>query len=126
MTRDERRDAARRAVGAQMADRGFNPTDLAREAKVDPDTVGDFLAGKRWPKISTQGKIERALHWPPGTIGHIESTGDVPVVRSSMSEVELIREKAERMPAAQRANLLQYAEFLETQSRQSGSTGQGF
>jgi hypothetical protein len=56
------------AVGRWLAHNELNQTWLATTADVDPGTIGDFLAGARWPKLSTQGKIEKALGWPPGTI----------------------------------------------------------
>ena len=113
MTRDQGRDAARQAVKAQMADRGWNPTDLSRLAKVDVDTITAFIDGPRWPKIGTQGKIERALGWAPGTISAIAASGAVPVARSSRTEIDLIRELAERLPATKRGELLRFAQFLE-------------
>lgn len=121
MTRDQRRDVARQAVKAQMADRGWNPTDLARLAKVDIGTIVTFVDGPRWPKIGTQGKIERALGWEPGTISAIASSGQTPTVRSSRSELDLIREMAERLPAGRRAELLRFAEFLHSNARDTGS-----
>lgn len=54
-----------------MADRGWNIADLATKAGVDPGTAGDFLSGKQWPKIGTQGKFERALGIQPGTLGRL-------------------------------------------------------
>ena len=42
----------------------------------DPGTIADFLAGTRWPKLGTQGKIERALQWPPGVIRQIGNGAD--------------------------------------------------
>lgn len=68
MASDEGRAAARRAVSGEMSRRGWNPGDLAREAGVDPGTVGDFLSGARWPKLRTFGRIEAALGWEPGSI----------------------------------------------------------
>lgn len=44
---------------------------LCERADLDPGTVGDFLAGTRWPKSRTQGRIEKALGWPAGTIHQI-------------------------------------------------------
>lgn len=61
-------DAARSAVVAALAERGSTPTALAREAKLDPGTVNDFLNGDRWPRSSSLGKIERYLGWDAGTI----------------------------------------------------------
>lgn len=55
-------------VAKWLASNYKNPVWLAETAKVDPGTVGDFLNGLRWPKLKTQGKIEAALGWPPGTI----------------------------------------------------------
>lgn len=62
---------ARQAVLGAMAANGWNPARLADEADIDYGTVGDFLNGKRWPKVATQGKIERALGWTPGTLAGI-------------------------------------------------------
>lgn len=61
-------DAARSAVVAALAERGSTPTALAREAKLDPGTVVDFLNGDRWPRAGSLGKIEKWLGWAPGTI----------------------------------------------------------
>jgi len=52
-----------------MAEKEWNNTHLVALTKVDPGTVGDFLNGKRWPKIGTQGKIEKAIGWEAGTAG---------------------------------------------------------
>lgn len=119
-SRDDRRDTARQAVAAQMADRGWDPVDLAREAKADLDTVTLFLNGSRWPKISTQGRIERALGWAPGSVAAIERTGRMPELRSERSEVDLIREVADRLPRDRRGELLRYAEYLEAVDRPGG------
>lgn len=63
-------------VGKWLAHNELNNTWLAETAKVDPGTVGDFLAGERWPKIGTQGKIEKALGWPAGVIRQIGNGDD--------------------------------------------------
>lgn len=62
---------ARRAVMRLMAERDWNPARLATEAGIDYGTAGDFLNGKRWPKVGTLGKIDRALGWTPGTLAAI-------------------------------------------------------
>jgi lambda repressor-like predicted transcriptional regulator len=121
-TRDDRQNRARDAVRAEMLSREWGPTELAREAGVDVDTVSTFLDGETWPRPKTQARIERAIGWPPATIGKIERTGIVPELRASRSEVDLIRETAERLPAQQRAELLAYAEFLADRGRRSGSS----
>jgi transcriptional regulator with XRE-family HTH domain len=51
-----------------MHERGWNVRDLAREADLDPGTVGDFLAGTRWPRMGTRGRIEKALGIDPGEL----------------------------------------------------------
>lgn len=68
MATDQGRLTARLAVEAALARRGWNRAQLADTAGSDAGTVGDFLDGKRWPKIATQGRIERALGWASGTI----------------------------------------------------------
>jgi transcriptional regulator with XRE-family HTH domain len=51
--------------------KGWGQADLAREAKVDPATVSDFLSGARWPQLRTQGKLETALGLPLGEIASL-------------------------------------------------------
>lgn len=75
MSRD--RVAAGRAVGAALAERGWTAADLMRETGLDSGTVGDFLAGTRWPQAPTRGKIERALGWDYGSIQLI-AEGEAP------------------------------------------------
>lgn len=70
MTR-ENQDRARQAVSAELAARQRNPLWLTQQAGIDAGTLADFLGGSRWPKTATQGKIERALGWEPGTINAI-------------------------------------------------------
>lgn len=64
----EGKSAARRAAQAEMAMRGWNYVDLRQAAGIDAGTVADFLSGDRWPKLRTQGRIEAAFDWPPGTL----------------------------------------------------------
>ncbi len=71
--------AQRRAsdrVAAWLAHHEKNPAWLVDETKADPGTIGDFLNGSRWPKLGTQGKIERALGWSAGTIRQIGNGAD--------------------------------------------------
>ncbi|WP_370246942.1 hypothetical protein [Nocardioides sp.] len=63
-------------VAQWLAARQVNSSWLAGNAKIDPGTVADFLAGTRWPKLSTQGKIESALGWPAGSIRQISMGAD--------------------------------------------------
>lgn len=56
---------------------------LIDQTGLDPGTVGDFLNAARWPKVSSQGKIEKALGWPAGSIcqiGHGADPGAVGAV----------------------------------------------
>lgn len=64
-------EAAARAVVWAMAEMTWNQADLAREAGIDPATIGDFLAGKRWPQTRSRALIEQALHLNPGTLHNI-------------------------------------------------------
>lgn len=75
-TQHQRRAAD--AVAARMAHLEWNNAQLVSVAGVDAGTIGDFLNGKRWPKIGTQGKIEKALQWPLGTLRAIASGGPAP------------------------------------------------
>lgn len=62
---------ARVRVNRELSARGWNVVDLAREADLDAGTVGDFLAGKRWPQIATRGKIAVALGWTADSIDRL-------------------------------------------------------
>lgn len=47
---------------------GLTYQTLADLTGVSVDTVRDFMTGERWPRTSSQWKIEEQLHWPRGRI----------------------------------------------------------
>jgi hypothetical protein len=79
MAQNEGQRRASSAVAAEMARREWNISDLVQLTGIDPGTIGDFLNGKRWPKIGTQGKIEKAIGWESGSIRGISLGEPVPV-----------------------------------------------
>lgn len=81
MERDLRAAAA--AVEAEAGRRGWNVKDLAAAAGVDPATITDLFAARRWPRNSTRGAIERVFDWPAGSIARIAEGGAPPGVSSS-------------------------------------------
>lgn len=60
---ETRRAEVRGEVRAAMAARGWNNAELAEAADVDPKTVNDFIAGRRWPQAKTLNAIEKAFGW---------------------------------------------------------------
>jgi hypothetical protein len=60
-----------RAAEARMSVLKFNVRDLAVAAELDAGTVGDFLAGNRWPRRSTRAKLEEALGFQPNVLQDI-------------------------------------------------------
>lgn len=78
MAQTKNQQRAAQAVAAWMAQNEWNNTQLVTKADADPGTIGDFLNGKRWPKIGTQGRIEKALGWAPGTLRSIAMGGPSP------------------------------------------------
>ena len=64
-------ESAVKLVVGEMAKRRWSQARLAREAGVDPATVGDFVNGRRWPIVPTLAKIEAALGLTPGTLAAI-------------------------------------------------------
>lgn len=78
MAQTKNQQRAARAVAARMAHLEWNNAQLVAATGADPGTIGDFLNEKRWPKIGTQGKIERALGWVPGTLQAIAAGADEP------------------------------------------------
>lgn len=96
MVDNDGRTRARLAVTAEMAGRGWSPARLATEAGADPGTIGDFLNGRRWIKLPTQGKIERALEWDPGTLSSIEAGIDPRNVGDDTDDEDLFELKMRR------------------------------
>lgn len=86
MERDLRAAAA--AVEAAAGEKGWNVGNLAAAAEVDPATITDFLAARRWPRMATRGSIERALGWPAGSIARIAEGGAPPVVTPPAQDAE--------------------------------------
>lgn len=78
MAQTSNQQRAAQAVAAWMAHLEWNNTQLVAATGADPGTIGDFLNGKRWPKLGTQGKIERALGWAAGTLRVIAAGGAAP------------------------------------------------
>lgn len=78
--------AAGAAVAAAAGELGWSQSELAQRAGVDSGTLGDFLAGRRWPRNTTQFKVEKALGWRPGTISRIARGDDPPVVRGDRQD----------------------------------------
>lgn len=68
MQNEEGRRIVRANVSSEMSTRGWNVVDLARAARIDVGTAGDFLNGSRWPQRATQNRIEEAVDWHLGTI----------------------------------------------------------
>lgn len=81
-----------------MAHRGWNNARMATEAGVDPGTLGDFLAGNRWPKSPTRGRVEAALGWAPGTIAGIVAGLEPPAVGGETEDAETQDELLYRRP----------------------------
>lgn len=75
-TEDQRR--ASRAVATWLSYHERNAAWLVRQTEADPGTIGDFLNGNRWPKFRTQGRIEKALGWPPGAMTAIADGANAP------------------------------------------------
>ena len=80
------------AVAAELAERGWTNKDLSEatrtsdDSPVDSGTIGDFLAYKRWPKIGTLGRFERALGWPAGSLRKLALHGEpIPKLDGSVS-----------------------------------------
>lgn len=80
---DDPHDRARQAVRDALARVRQDAAWLAREAEIDGGTVSDFLAGNRWPRLSTLAKLDAALGWSPGTIDRLARGADSAVHASS-------------------------------------------
>jgi|GEM_PF-3009727 len=54
-----------------MGQQGLSIAALTRTTSLDKATIGDFLAGTRWPRPASLTKLDVALGWAPGTIDRI-------------------------------------------------------
>lgn len=116
-----------------MAHLEWNNAALVTAAGVDAGTVGDFLNGQRWPKLGTQGKLERALRWPAGTLRAIAMGEDAPAPDDEFDttvggstqdahdeEEELLYRQPEGMSAEQWARIkAESRRFIEWQIEQA-------
>lgn len=87
MAQNKNQKAATDAVANWLTHNELNNTWLAEATGLDPGTIGDFLKYERWPKTGTQGKIEKVLGWPAGSIrqmGHGKAL-DLPMERVDVS-----------------------------------------
>ena len=70
-----------RGVGRVIQDAlrvyGWTQADLARESGLDTGTISDVVNETRWPRISTQAKIEQALSLDSGTLARAHAGIDV-------------------------------------------------
>lgn len=66
-----------RLVEARITALGLTATDVATRAELNPKTVRGLIAGDRWPRTSSRGRIEQVLGWPAGTIAAV-GDGEAP------------------------------------------------
>lgn len=116
-TTQEGEQLARATVREAM--RGFrirSGAKLAEEAEIkSPETVTDFLAGRRWPSTATLEKIEDALSIPHGMLeaqateddGYVERQARAASSSSAgaiakASNTELLLELSRRLEQSQR------------------------
>lgn len=84
MAQTQHQRRASHAVAAWLAHHERNISWLVRQTEIDPGTIGDFLNGNRWPKFKTQGRIEKALGWPAGTLTSVADGAEAPDPESSV------------------------------------------
>ncbi len=81
---------AAQQVAAWLAAHEKNNAWLVDATSSDPGTIGDFLNGHRWPKVGTQGRIEKALGWPPGSIRQIGNGSDPEAVGALLQDADYV------------------------------------
>ena len=64
---------AGRAVAARRNELEITQRSLARDKVINAGTLIAFEKGRSWPRRATLSKLERVLHWAPGTITRIRS-----------------------------------------------------
>lgn len=64
---------AGQAVAARRNELEITQRSLARDKVINAGTLIAFEKGRSWPRRATLSKLERVLHWAPGTITRIRS-----------------------------------------------------
>lgn len=90
-------EGIRRSVAARLAELQWSRARLARESGVDPNTISDFLNGKRQPSSVTLAKLESALGLTHGTPTASGEDSPPPEGRSSGFEYEWIARRPTAM-----------------------------
>ena len=79
---------------------------FAKRAGVDPQTLGDFLAGRRWPRRATLDKIEAGLRLTRGTLAALGEDRQPDVsphgMLRSLSDADLVNELGYRLAQLRR------------------------
>lgn len=109
----EGQERASRYVAQQLSQRRRDDAWLTVEADLSPDTVVDFLAGKRWPRKATRHAIEDALGLDRGVIEEVAKGWHTPATEEG-DPIEAAIEASESLTRAQKLRLRAfYAEMLE-------------
>lgn len=91
----------RASITAKLKELGWSRARLARESGTDPNTVSDFLNGKREASAVTLGKLEAALGLTFGTLADSGEDHFLPAVHRpqlrSVSDAELVAELGYRI-----------------------------
>lgn len=85
-----------RAMEARRLELDMTWTDLARAANVSPQALRSIRRGEYRPSKLTAKNLDRALHWPTGTVDEILDGADAP---STMDAAEGILDENERLAA---------------------------
>lgn len=104
-------------LAAQTARLGWSPARLAEEADVDPQTVRDFLDGKRWPQTKTRSALERAVGIATGDL-ELAARGWFDNLAPAGDPVERAITESNQLSRADKAALLSsYFTMLDREQR---------
>lgn len=101
-----------RLVATRMAERGWNQSDLVREAGINKNTVSDLLGGRTTPSVATLGKIEQALGLTPGSL--VDSGEDAQSHRAAGGDIESV--SARRLAAELTRRVIDLEEWVADNS----------
>ncbi len=79
---------------------------VADLADLDPGTVGDFVAGTRWPRTSTRGRLEQVLGLPAGELERVaRGSPPRPETLAALSAVAVLTAGGQPSPDARPVGL---------------------
>ena len=108
----------------ELEDRGWNNSELARQAEISQPTVSLVIGGQRQPGPEFCLKVARALKEPPEKVFRL--AGIIPTLPGSEDDMKLdeLLIVVKRLTPSEREDVLRYARFRYQEQQRPGNKPQ--